>query len=506
MQNSKLKQAMPTIIAIGFFLSQIPGLTRYPFMHSDESWLSGLTRMMMESNSLRVTEPFFDLYPRNPHAIKSTYHLLQALFIQVFGYELFSIRMMSLIFGCASLYIFYRILEKTGLSWAWASLGTLILAAQPDFIYASHFARQEIVVSFFLLFASWMWLNKKRKLSLLGLFIALGLHPNAYLGVFALLCSGTAFNWSQKEARHQLIKMISWLAGITGFYVLASFWMNPNFITDYLAYGSSLGVTADVGGKFLGFFMFFKKLWLGISGTYYLPPLRLALSLIAIGLPVSLWLGIRKKQNIFLALAIHQLAWCLGIFIVGRYNATSVFFLLPAACLIFIIFIEKYIPQIPAWILTAGLIVVFSVTSMGEITQLPKNHYENYLNKIQAVLPADAVVLANLNTEFLFEAGQLYDYRNLAYLDPEVNRLESYLMERGISHILYADELDFIHRNPQPWQVLYGPDESWYTDMQSFLAENCQEIATLPAPIYGNRIVPFLNDPFWQLHIYQIKK
>ena len=211
MQNLKGKQAMPTIIAIGFFLSQISVLTRYPFMHSDESWLSGLTRMMMESNSLRVTEPFFDLYPRNPHAIKSTYHLLQALFIQVFGYELFSVRLMSLIFGCASLYIFYRLLEKIGLSWGWASLGTLLLAVQPNFIYAAHFARQEIVVCFFLLFTSWMWLNKKRKLSLLGLFIALGLHPNAYLGVFALLCAAGAYTWDHKEARHQLITLIPWL-------------------------------------------------------------------------------------------------------------------------------------------------------------------------------------------------------------------------------------------------------------------------------------------------------
>jgi 4-amino-4-deoxy-L-arabinose transferase-like glycosyltransferase len=506
MQNLKGKQAMPTIIAIGFFLSQISVLTRYPFMHSDESWLSGLTRMMMESNSLRVTEPFFDLYPRNPHAIKSTYHLLQALFIQVFGYELFSVRLMSLIFGCASLYIFYRLLEKIGLSWGWASLGTLLLAVQPNFIYAAHFARQEIVVCFFLLFTSWMWLNKKRKLSLLGLFIALGLHPNAYLGVFALLCAAGAYTWDHKEARHQLITLIPWLAGFTSIYILASFWMNPNFITDYLAYGSSLGVTADASGKFLGFFLFFKKLWLGISGTYYLPPLRLTLCLMAISLPVALWLGIRKKQGVLFALAIYQLAWGVGILIVGRYNATSVFFLLPAACLIFIVFIEKYVPQIPAWILTVGLIVIFSITSIGEITQLPKNHYESYKKEIQATLPADAVVLANLNTEFLFEVGQLYDYRNLAYVDPKTNGLKTYLTERGITHILYADELDYIHRNPQPWQVLYGPDESWYADMQSFLAENCQEIATLPAPIYGNRIVPFLNDPFWQLHIYQIKK
>ncbi len=506
MKNSKLNKIHPLFFSVGFFLSQIQSLTRYPFMHSDESWLSGLTRMMMQTRSLAVTEPFFDLYPRNPHAIKSTYHLIQAFFIQLLGYELFSIRMMSLLFGCATLYLFYRLLEKLGVSWQWAALGTLLLAVQPSFIYASHFARQEIVVSFFLLFAAWLWLNTRRRLALLGLFIALGLHPNAYLGVFSLICAAGVLVWNKKEERSQLLGSIPWLIGFTSVYLFASFWMNPHFIQDYLAYGSSLGVTAGTGGKISGFFLFFKKLWLGISGTYYLPPLHLTLSIISITLLIGLWIGLRKKQRTFLALALHQLAWGLGILIVGRYNATSVFFLIPGACLLLILILEQISPRIPAWLLAVGLILVFSVNSYEEMTELPKNHYEVYLEEIQTILPAEAVVLANLNTEFLFEPGHLTDYRNLAYLNAETHNLRDYIKEHEITHILYADELDYIHRNPDPWQVLYGPDESWYEDMQNYLAENCEEIATLPAPIYGNRIVSFLNDPYWNLHIYKIKK
>jgi hypothetical protein len=505
MQNSRWKKAMPAVIGIIFFLSQIQSLTRYPFMHSDESWLSGLTRMMMEARSLAVTEPFFDLYPRNPHAIKSTFHLLQTLFIQIFGYELFSVRMMSLIFACASLYIFFRLLTTLGASPSWTLFGTLVLAVQPSFIYASHFARQEIVVCFFLLFAAWMWLSKKRTPSLLSIFIALGLHPNAYIGVFALFCAASVLVWHKNEEKKELLRSIPWLAGFACVYIFASLWMNPDFFYDYLAYGSSLGVTAAAGGKFSGFFLFFKKLWLGISGTYYLPPLRLVLSMVAISLGLGLWLGLRKKQRLFLALSVHQLAWCLGILLVGRYNATSVFFLIPGACILSILFLERSFPRIPARLFALGLILVFAVSSIGEMTELPKNHYEFYLEKIQAALPEDAVVLGNLNTEFLFETGHLYDYRNLTYLDSKTTSVEDYLRERGITHILYADELDYLHRNPDPWQVLYGSDASWYDEMQRFLAQDCKEITVFPAPVYGNRIVPFLNDPFWQLHIYQIK-
>ena len=35
-------------------------LTRYPLVHSDESWLGGLTRNMLAQGSPGVTEPFFD--------------------------------------------------------------------------------------------------------------------------------------------------------------------------------------------------------------------------------------------------------------------------------------------------------------------------------------------------------------------------------------------------------------------------------------------------------------
>jgi hypothetical protein len=53
-------------------------LTVFPAVHSDEAWLAGLSRAYLDQASVTVTEPFFDLFPRQPHAFKMLFHVLQA--------------------------------------------------------------------------------------------------------------------------------------------------------------------------------------------------------------------------------------------------------------------------------------------------------------------------------------------------------------------------------------------------------------------------------------------
>src|SRR6056297_1435926 len=95
-------------------------LSQFPFIHSDESWLSGLTRHitsgLLAGNpaSLGLTEPFFDLLPRFPHFIKMLFHALQAPFIGLFGYGPFAVRLLSLAAGCLALWLFYRAVGAAG--------------------------------------------------------------------------------------------------------------------------------------------------------------------------------------------------------------------------------------------------------------------------------------------------------------------------------------------------------------------------------------------------------
>ena len=112
LENKKILQLQPYAIIffylLAYFILNLLFLTKFPFVHSDEAWLSGLTRNMMENKSLWVTEPFFDLKPRNPHGFKTLFHVLQMPFITIFSYKVFSARLMSLTFSVFTLFVFYK--------------------------------------------------------------------------------------------------------------------------------------------------------------------------------------------------------------------------------------------------------------------------------------------------------------------------------------------------------------------------------------------------------------
>src|SRR6056297_193258 len=124
------------IIILLFFILNLFILKSYPFVHSDEAWLSGLSRNILERKDFTVTEAFFDLMPRNPHAVKFFFHSLQIFIIKIFGYHIFSLRLISLAAGSLSLYIFYKIASLIVSSKIVSILGTVILAADIHYIYS----------------------------------------------------------------------------------------------------------------------------------------------------------------------------------------------------------------------------------------------------------------------------------------------------------------------------------------------------------------------------------
>src|SRR5660398_71242 len=127
------QEIMLALYIICYFIISLYTLTKFPFIHSDEAWLSGLTRNMMDNSNLGITETFYNLKPRFPHGIKILFHLLQMPFLVIFQYNVFSFRLLSLFFSCMSLIIFYILLkyifcrdDEEGMRW-YPLLGTVLL-------------------------------------------------------------------------------------------------------------------------------------------------------------------------------------------------------------------------------------------------------------------------------------------------------------------------------------------------------------------------------------------
>lgn len=516
---------------------QITNLDLFPFVHSDESWLSGLSRQMMATKSIYATETFFDLYPRFPHSIKIIFHMMQMPFILLFGYQVFSVRLLSLIVGLLSLMLFYKLCVKALASYGYALGATLLLSLNIQFLYASRFARQEIVMVFFFLLAFVHYMNHKEKCLhthvsatfaiqkktrtwlqgiylrinphiLLGIIIGLsiGIHPNSFLVAvtFGMLYVVDILRHNKKFRDLMLLIMTTGIMG--GLFVILSFIGDKDFIFHYTQYGDTLGVTSTLLDKLFALPKYYIKLYQGVSGTYYTPPIQPYLILFAlIFLVAIIHLLVTRSYKVVLDCLLCVLGITVGSILIGRYNQTTIIFIFPFFYVLGMVLLRrlKQIQRLLPWVLTV-CILLSGYSSYREMKPYMTYDYQDFLQEL-SVIPPSAKTLGNLNMEFYFENGALYDYRNLAYLKENHLTFSQYIQRNSIAYIIYTEELDYLHRNPS-WQVLYGEDNAYYEDMLAYIEESCTLVATFTNPVYGIRIPRYMFDYDWEVRIYKVKR
>jgi 4-amino-4-deoxy-L-arabinose transferase-like glycosyltransferase len=159
-KNKFLKYNIHLYLGI-YFIFNLLTLTKFPFVHSDEAWLAGLSNEYILHKSIFVSESFFDLMPRTIHTIKSFYHLLQLPFIGLFGNTVFTVRLISLIASTITLYFFYKLLRSIKVHHYRALLYTIIFSLNLQFVYAAHFGRQEMLLLMMLSMSIYLYYKKR---------------------------------------------------------------------------------------------------------------------------------------------------------------------------------------------------------------------------------------------------------------------------------------------------------------------------------------------------------
>ena len=486
-------------------------IDKFPFMHSDEAWLSGLSQTVLSQGRIDLTEPFFDLYPRNPHAIKIFFVALQALAISIFGHNLIGMRMISLVAGIFSLCLFYRIMTTRFKDKSFAHLATSLLAVDVQFIYASHMARQESILLLISLAAYDYFLRKnptgRASAAILAaiLSIGIGIHPNSFIVAipFGLML---LYRFFRKEAKlRDIVIFISVLAAAALFFVALSLHMDPDFIKNYSEYGKTLGVTQSLLSKFLQMKLFYIKLFLQVSGTYYTPDIRLQLLLMASAFLYGTAKLIKSRGE---SQAAYPLLGLLGInigyMLVGRYNQTSIIFLFPW---FYMLVAELLHPLAKSGKRILSLLVSATLAmSCFQLSIHPGKDYQSYLCDISSAVPKDARVLANLNTGYYFNPENLFDYRNLAHLKENSLSFEDYIDKNGIEYIVYPEEMDIIWNTRPVYNSLYGNPADYYESMNAFISEKCILADTFHNDTYPVRIVRLMGQKERTLRIYKVLK
>lgn len=507
-----------------YFLISLSFLTSFPFVHSDESWLSGLTRNMMESKDFGVTETFYDLKPRYPHAIKIIFHLLQMPMLALFQYDIFAFRLLSLLFGCIALILFYLLLKTIfdkhdeGRLWGCPLAGTIFLSADIQFIYASHFARQEIILVFCIIACLLAVMTKHHLAAGLITGLAIGLHPNSFLiGAMCavmLLPAGLKIRGRLKEWK----PLLSY-AGITAIFavlfVALSLSFDRAFFRHYLEYGNSeFDIGAPVTSKLMELPYFFTKIWYGVSGTYYVPDVRFELVLFGVSavilmiLLVSGKLKYRAEAVLIGKGAVGMLA---GMVLIGRYNQTSIIFLFPLFFILVLLTMAnlsdrllkaEYASRNAAIIVLTAAVAFISALNIAPWLNFS---YEDYTGEIAEAVGTDRKVLANLNCEYYFENDKLLDYRNLSYLKAAGMSIEDYIRENKIEYIILSDEMDLIYSQRPVWNMIYG-NPRYMEELHRFLDESCVPVHKFQNNIYGIRIVQYINsDRDFTVQIFKVK-
>lgn len=521
----KTTHLMAAAYILLFSLLSLATLELFPYVHSDESWLAGLTRAMMREGSPAVTEPFFDAKVRHPHSIKILFHLLQMGAISLFGYRVFSVRLISWAAGAVTLWFSYlagsRLLDsgKKGL------LVMAVFSVDIQFLYASHFARQEILLCMVQWICLWVLLEqggfyKERTAVFLGILtgLSIGLHPNSFLlGCMNGLCFlGAALGQGKKTRRgcqadrwRPLVLYILVTGAFAVVFVGMSLMMDREFVTHYAAYGQAeFGTGAPVGEKIGGFFGFLKRLYDRNSGTYYLPDIRPQFFLFGIsGLAAGAAAVVMRKEMAGMArkgavLAEGACGIVAGMMCIGRYNQTSILFLFPFGYLAAAMALELYEGRVRQGLWALLVAAVGCLTAFQVAPEIKKTDYEYYGQQIRELVPQGAKVLGNLNMEFFTEYGCFRDYRNLPFV-VEGEGLSSYLERNEIEYILYHQELDYLWDHRPYYNVIYG-NVMFVQELKRYCEENCQVVGSFQNSRYGIRVAGILGrEEYGRVTVYR---
>ncbi|MEG1894705.1 MAG: glycosyltransferase family 39 protein [Oscillospiraceae bacterium] len=507
---------IPLAYLLVYFCVGLIFLVDFPFVHSDEAWLGGLSREMLARGSLGVTEPFFDLKVRHPHAIKSLFHLAQELFISVFGYNIFSLRLLSLVVGCVCLFVFYKCALRLFDSEFIALCAMVLLSVDIQFIYTCHFARNDIFILLGVCLCLFILSDRAlspKKTALLSLVtgLCIFIHPNSFF--VGCTCGTVLLYMGYKEKNYSfLLKYILYTLPFAIGAVGISFGMDGNFIKNYFAYGQAdFSVLAPLGEKIGGLWGFFSRLLKQNSGTYYVPRLLFQSVLFPLCALICLGFGlVMKREFSHMSYRIFTLIASIvglvgGITLLGRFSQTSIVFLFPAMWLLVVFAVKILAEKHQKLVLTALIIVTFSLSALEIAPHFKAPSYGEYLGKISATVPRDASVIANLNADFYFDNGCLYDYRNLPFIK-DVQQLEEYVSKHKIEYIIYSDELDFIYQNRPYYNVIYG-NIMFLEPLKEFCTQHCTVAGEFFDGQYGVRIISLLNGgEYGNVTVYKVSR
>jgi len=396
----------------------------------------------------------------------------------------------------------------------WALWVCLLMAIDIQFIYASHFGRQEIMLLWVMVFGIYFYFETlsshlyRRDLILGALAgLSIGIHPNSLI-IMMVFCGIYLTDIFKKRIKLQSLFIFgSTITFLALFFIILSYRFDPNFLGNYFAYGQEqFKILNPFPARISRLAGFAKVIFFGQGGAYYLPNLKIQFFLLTATFLLGLT-AVRRNQDVDRKpvpswLIASMFAVIVALVVIGRYNTTSVVFFTPFIYLL-IGFAFAKIPKKFGKTIPALLSLALLISTSLNIDPFLKYDYHSYLRKINAAVGPDRKVLASLNVEYAFEDGNLFDLRNLSFLKKQGLTFAEYIHRNQIKYLIYPEGLDFIYQSRPRWNGVYG-HLPYYRELRQFLREKCRLVSSFNAPAYGVEIPAYVGKKNWRISIYQV--
>ena len=414
-------------------------LTKRPW--SDEGWFAaaGYNLAFHGKPGTLVIEPrgFREGIDRYTYWTAPLYYPIQAIWYLLFGFSLFSMRMLSTAFGVVYLFSWYTIAKKLLRDEAVATLTFILLAVDYVVVMGGSFGRMDIICSAFgaSSLAVYLWRREKSLtqaiflsqtlLVLSGLTHYLGI---LYFGGLTLLT--LYFDRRLIRPKHIFLAAIPYLVGATawGLYISQEPAM---FLTQFLGNATDTNRMSGFKNPLAAFYYEIVERYLksyglgshsaGSSGHIYLKSLTLLSYLIGI-LGVILIKNLREKSSTKLLLAIWAVFFVVMTVLDGQklsyYLLNIIPFYVVFLAVICVYFWRRNV--FPHWIIALCLSVLLLLQVGGLLLRMKINYYQNSFqaaaNFIKLNSTDDSLTMASAEMAFAlgFE-GKIIDDHWLGY-------------------------------------------------------------------------------------------
>lgn len=464
-----LKSAVAAAVLVAVALLYGLTLTTVPGVHCDEPWLAERSLSLLETGQFSYSS--FPLSYAQVGSISPAADVLQVNIFRLLGYNLTSVRLLSLAAFLGSLFFWYRVI--LALSDEWAAVAFLYLyPAQVLVFYAAHIGRFEMPIIFVFSVAVYLAVAWRPGISAQVRFflvaatgsLAVFFHvAGALVPVVAVLVGA----WAQRLPRAQLLRAaLSATAGALAMAILYLSLIDLDALRWALTgdYRNAVGPQAASTGGFSAYLS--NWLQLTLRGSWVAGPIYEGTLLTAICLPwFIVGLSMRRTRFGVATLLIGAALTLLLLAVIGHPNEHYLVYISPWAAGALAIGLtavgtgrpnQRTLSTKLWWGAALATLVLFGLRLLVFITVAYRGNFQDYRASLQAGIPAGTVVFATIENQILVVGANrlvaLDDLRMLHRMgrSPAVG---DYFAGTGVGYVILDAEAYRTLRRPasQPW-------------------------------------------------------